>query len=65
MLSSYFTVNFRQMIVLDPSAVKCNTSSMDSLAKNMTNEFARPIEKRGALLSYYSETAKAKSKAVW
>ena len=23
------------------------------------------MEKRGALLSYYSETAKAKSKAVW
>jgi hypothetical protein len=53
------------MIILDPSAVKCNTSSMDSLAKNMTNEFAKPMEKRGTLLSYYSETAKAKSKAVW
>lgn len=38
---------------------------MNSLAKNMTNEFARAMEKRGALLSYYSETAKAKSKAVW
>lgn len=54
----------RQMIILDPGSVKCDTSAMNSLAKNMTNEFARAMEKRGALLSYYSETAKAKSKAV-
>lgn len=29
------------------------------------NKHAKPMEKRGALLSYYAETAKAKSKAVW
>jgi hypothetical protein len=34
------------MIVLDPSAVKCNTSSMDSLAKNMTIEHAKPMEEQ-------------------
>ena len=56
---------YRQMVILDPSSVKCNTSSMISMAHNMTDKHARPMEKRGALLSYYSETAKAKSKAVW
>ena len=53
------------MIILDPNSVKCNTSSMKSMAKNMTEQFAKPTEKRGALLTYYSESAKAKSKAVW
>lgn len=53
------------MIILDPNSVTRNTSKMESMALNMTEQFAKPMEKRGALLSYYSETAKAKSKAVW
>lgn len=53
------------MIVLDPTSVQCNTSTMKSMASQMGQEFSKPMEKRGALLTYYSETAKAKSKAVW
>lgn len=60
-----FNYYFRQMIILDPNSVKCNTASMTTMANNMTAKFSKSIEKRGALLSYYSETAKAKSKAVW
>lgn len=55
----------RQMIILDHSLVKCNTNTMKCMADNMNQKFAKATEKRGALLSYYSETAKAKSKAVW
>lgn len=53
------------MVVLDPSSVKCDTASMKAKADNMNNEFSKPMEKRGALLTYYSETARAKGKAVW
>ncbi len=53
------------MMVLDPGKVQCNTSSMKSMADQMGQKFNQAMEKRGALLSYYSETAKAKSKAVW
>lgn len=55
----------RQMIILDPSLVKCHTSEMKVMACKMNQQFTKAVEKRGALLSYYSETAKAKSKAVW
>ena len=57
---------YRQMVVLDPNSVTCNTSSMKTMASQMgENQFAKAMEKRGCLLSYYAETAKAKSKAVW
>lgn len=55
----------RQMVVLDPSQISSNTSSMKVKASCMNDKGMKSLEKRGALLSYYSESAKAKSKAVW
>jgi len=54
----------RQMIVLDPCSIKSNTKSMQSKASCMNDTVGKGIERRGALLSYYSESSKAKSKAV-
>jgi len=53
------------MVVLDPSQISSNTSSMKVKASCMNDKGMKSLEKRGALLSYYSESAKAKSKAVW
>lgn len=53
------------MIVLDPSQVKSNSSVMNVKASCMADKNLKSTEQRGALLSYYSETAKAKSTAVW
>ena len=55
----------RQMILLDPNSISSNTANMKDKAVHMSDKNAKGLEKRGALLSYYSETAKAKSKAVW
>ena len=53
------------MIVLEPCSIKSNTKTMQCKAESMNDTSSKGLERRGALLSYYSETSKAKSKAVW
>jgi SWI/SNF-related matrix-associated actin-dependent regulator 1 of chromatin subfamily A len=53
----------REMVILNPNLVELNTKSL-KIASNKMNENLKGLEKRGALLSYFQETSKAKVKAV-
>ena len=54
----------RQMIVLDPAAVKSKTKEMADAAKRMGKRSLSGGERRGVLLEWYNMTGKAKVKAV-
>ncbi len=50
------------MIILNPSLIETNTKSLKQASNKMDN--LKGMEKRGALLQYFQETCKVKSKAV-
>lgn len=54
----------REMIILDPDLIQLNSKSLKQASKNMDNLNLKGMEKRGALLNYFQETAKAKVAAV-
>jgi SWI/SNF-related matrix-associated actin-dependent regulator 1 of chromatin subfamily A len=53
----------REMVILNQNLVELNTKSLKIASKKM-NDNLKGLEKRGALLSYFQETSKAKVKAV-
>ena len=53
----------REMIILNPDLIQLNTKSLKQ-ASNKMEENLKGMEKRGALLGYFQETSKAKSRAV-
>ncbi|XP_014235599.1 SWI/SNF-related matrix-associated actin-dependent regulator of chromatin subfamily A-like protein 1 [Trichogramma pretiosum] len=54
----------RQKIILDPHLIKTATKEMKESAKQMQKENLNGSTKHTILLQYYSDTAKAKEKAV-
>ncbi|KAJ8680973.1 hypothetical protein QAD02_016760 [Eretmocerus hayati] len=53
----------RQKIILDPHLIKASTKEMKAASQNLEN-VKSGTSKHSALLQYYSETSKAKEKAV-
>lgn len=53
----------RMMVMLDPSLIKTNTRAMEEAAKNLGIKL-KGVEKHGALLEFFSQSAIAKLKAV-
>jgi SWI/SNF-related matrix-associated actin-dependent regulator 1 of chromatin subfamily A len=54
----------REMIILDPSLIEIDKKSLKQASSQMNNEKLKGMEKRGALLTFFSETSKVKAKAV-
>lgn len=54
----------RQMVILDPTAVKSKSKEMQSQAKMMEDRSLNKSERRGVLLEWYHSTAAAKAAAV-
>lgn len=54
----------RSMVILDPGLVRTNLTDLKKAAKEMGKENLKGMERRGALLSFFAETAKAKAVAV-
>jgi SWI/SNF-related matrix-associated actin-dependent regulator 1 of chromatin subfamily A len=54
----------REMIILDPSLIELEKKSLKQASSQMANEKLKGMEKRGALLTFFSETSKAKARAV-
>ncbi|XP_031779096.1 SWI/SNF-related matrix-associated actin-dependent regulator of chromatin subfamily A-like protein 1 [Nasonia vitripennis] len=54
----------RQKIILDPHMIKAATKEMEAASKEMQKKSLTGAQKHGALLQYYSESSKAKEKAV-
>ncbi|KAJ9577836.1 hypothetical protein L9F63_025302 [Diploptera punctata] len=54
----------RQVIILNPELVRDKTKEMKQCLENLEQEHMSAMEKRGALLSYYNATGKAKLKAI-
>lgn len=52
------------MVVLDKQSVKTNLKGLQKAAAEMQRDDLKGMEKRGALLKFYSETALAKLDAV-
>ncbi|KAK3588463.1 hypothetical protein CHS0354_004677 [Potamilus streckersoni] len=53
----------RQMVLLDPSSLKID-KELKNAGKIMKSKYLKGMEQRGALLSYFHETSKAKLSAV-
>ncbi|XP_068223062.1 SWI/SNF-related matrix-associated actin-dependent regulator of chromatin subfamily A-like protein 1 [Palaemon carinicauda] len=53
----------RMMVILDPSLIKANTKAMEEAARNLGMRL-KGVEKHGALLEFFSQSAFAKLKAV-
>ncbi|KAL3831573.1 hypothetical protein ACJMK2_023311 [Sinanodonta woodiana] len=53
----------RQMVLLDPSSLKVN-KELKNAGKIMKSKHLKGMEQRGALLSYFHETSRAKTSAV-
>ena len=54
----------RQLVLLDPSQVRCRTKKMSAMESRMGQRSLKGMERRGALLEYFRETATAKLPAV-
>jgi SWI/SNF-related matrix-associated actin-dependent regulator 1 of chromatin subfamily A len=54
----------RQMIILDPAAVKSRTKEMETQAAKMGQKSLSSGERRGVLLEWFSLTGQSKTKAV-
>ena len=52
------------MVILNPELVYDKTKEMKQCVQNLEQEHMTALEKRGALLTYYCATGKAKLKAV-
>ena len=53
----------REMVILDPSRVELNIRTLKLASNKMEQVHLKGMEKRGALLTYFQETAKAKAKS--
>ena len=54
----------RQMIILDPAAIKTKSKEMDEQAKLMGKKSLSSGERRSVLLEWFNMTGRAKTKAV-
>ena len=54
----------RQMIILDPAAIKTKSKEMDEQAKLMGKKSLSSSERRSVLLEWFNMTGRAKTKAV-
>lgn len=55
---------FRTTVILDPTSVQSGTKAMEAAARQLGLKTLRGVEKHGALLQFFAETAYAKQKAV-
>ncbi|XP_021921060.1 SWI/SNF-related matrix-associated actin-dependent regulator of chromatin subfamily A-like protein 1 isoform X2 [Zootermopsis nevadensis] len=54
----------RQMVILNPEVIDVKSKEMKQCVKTLDQQHLTGIERRGALLSYYCATGKAKLKAI-
>jgi hypothetical protein len=52
------------MVILNPEVINVKSEEMKQCVKTLEQEHLTGLEKRGALLTYYCATGKAKLKAV-
>lgn len=60
-----FSLNFREIIILNPDLIKSTTKEMVLTSKKLERKVLNSIERHNALLEYYNESSIAKQKAIW
>ena len=51
-------------MILDPGMIKVNTKAMEEASKHLGLKSLKGVEKHGALLEFFAQSAVAKLKAV-
>jgi len=54
----------RQMVILNPEVINTKSEEMKQCINKLDKQHLTGMEKRGALLTYYCATGKAKLKAI-